>query len=132
MALESLAIEKAAVRLKQHDTVLLDALVQQMEATVDVFDRASFHKLDMMFHRRIWACAGNEYLSVVLERVTFSLSAFVLLERTPGDHVMKQVVQQHRDILSGLLTQDPAVARERYSSAMDSFMQLHRQAHGAG
>ena len=131
MALEALAIEKAAVRITQQDLAQLRSLLEKMEATADVFDRASFHKLDMAFHRKIWACASNEYLAIVLERVTFSLFAFQLLERRPGDEVMKHVTEQHREILNALLTGEPAVARDRFVRATANFWREHQHVNGS-
>jgi DNA-binding GntR family transcriptional regulator len=132
IALETVAMEKAASEVTQEEAVLLEALIQQMETAVDNNDRVTCHKLDMMFHRRIWNCAGNEYLSLILERVTFSLSAFLLLEQTPGDPGTGSIVRQHRDILNALMTRNPGLAREKFLATMDSVMKLHHRAHAAG
>jgi DNA-binding GntR family transcriptional regulator len=126
MALEAMAVEKAARNITAQDAAQLEALQSQMEAMAKRFDRASFHRLDMAFHRKIWQCANNEYLALMLERVTFSLFAFQLVERKPGDPVMRHVAEQHRQILDALLTRDPAAAEEGFRRATEGFWRRHQ------
>ena len=127
MALESLAVEKAAANLTEGDAEQLEALLKKLETAGDSFDRSGFHKLDMAFHRKVWACANNQYLAVILERVTFSLFAFQLLERKPGDPVMKHVGQQHRQMMEALLTREPAEARRIFLTATAEHWHLHEE-----
>ncbi len=121
IVLEAFAVEKAAQNLTSTDVNELQGLIQKMEATVMDFDRAAFHKIDMAFHRKIWRCAGNEYLSGALERITFSVFAFQLLERKPGDPVMSHVVEEHREILAALQTGDGASARNIFTRVVGDF-----------
>jgi DNA-binding GntR family transcriptional regulator len=130
MALEALAVEKAAVNIAPKDVEELEGLQRQMEAMATRFDRASFHKLDMAFHRKIWQCARNDYLSLTLERVTFSLFAFQLVERKPGDPVMRHVAQQHRQILDALLTRDPVAARDGFRTVTEKFWRKYQHLDG--
>lgn len=121
LALESVAIARAAVAITAEDEVYMNALLERMSISAERFDRALFHKLDMAFHRKIWACAKNEYLALVLERVTFSLFAFQLLARAPEDPVMREVTQQHRVILEALVTRNATFAREEFIRSIAVF-----------
>lgn len=121
LVLEALAVEKAAPALTSGDIAELHTLLQKMESTVANFDRATYHRMDMAFHRKIWQCAKNQYLAAALERVTFSLFAFQLLERKPGDPVMNHVMVEHREILAALLTANEATAREMFVRAVGDF-----------
>ena len=95
------------------------------------FDLVTFHKADMSFHRRIWASAQNEYLAAMLERVVFSLFAFELIERRPGDAVIQHVAEQHRGILNAIQTHDAAIAREEFTRIMAEFWSRRQLAFGA-
>lgn len=127
MALETLAIEKAAQNLRDEDAAELRELFQGMESSVARFDRAGFHKADVAFHKKIWSLTHNEYLETALERVSFGLFAFLLVDRTPFDTVMTHVVRQHRDMLEALLTRDPKTAREGFTRATLSFWRDHHK-----
>ena len=131
LALEGVAISRAAALITEEDEAQLKELLVKMGVSAERFDRASFHKLDMAFHRKIWACADNEYLALVLERVTFSLFAFQLLARTHVDPVMKRVTQQHWDILNALLTRNPVFAREEFLRTIVLLWPNEEQASGA-
>jgi DNA-binding GntR family transcriptional regulator len=127
MALETLAAEKAARNLTLDGAARLKALFQDMEASIAHFDRAAFHKADVAFHRKIWELSGNEYLCAALERVTFGLFAFMLVERTAHDAVMSHVADQHRGILQAILTRDPKLAREGYIRCTSDFWKQHHK-----
>ncbi len=129
MALESLAVNKAAKYITPEDAEEFENLQREIEAMAARFDRAAFHRLDMAFHRKIWQCARNEYLALMLERVTFSLFAFQLVGRKPGDPVMTHVAQQHREILDALLTRDPKIACRGFRRATEKFWHKYQHIH---
>lgn len=126
MALESLAVEKAAPNIKPEDARVLKRCVAEMATSIASFDRAGFHKADVAFHRKIWDLAENEYLKAALERVTFGLFAFLLVARTPNDTVMRHVVAQHQAILDALLTRNSRKAREGFERATVRFWKEHQ------
>lgn len=112
MVLESLAVEQAASRMNDAAVRELEAAVREMGQAARNFDRIAFHKADLAFHRIIWKASGNEYLESVLEKVTFSLFAFVLLGQKQRE--FSASVLQHREILRGLCSGDPKVARNAF------------------
>jgi DNA-binding GntR family transcriptional regulator len=130
MVLEALAVETAAPNLTKDAVGELEGIVQAMEKAAAEFRLATFHKHDVAFHRKLWAFTGNEYLVLTLERVAFGLFAFVLLERDPkAANEFVAAAEQHRQILDGLRSRDPWVAREAFVS---STLHFWNEYHGVG
>ena len=128
LVLEVLAIDKAARHMTPQAQEELTALVQAMGDAAEAFDLGSFHKIDVAFHRQVWALAGNDYLANALELVAFRLFAFVLIQRSR--HARNEFVaatQQHKEIVAGLATQDPAKAREVFLSSTLKFWNEHHR-----
>jgi DNA-binding GntR family transcriptional regulator len=122
MALEVVAIGKAANHWNGRISHELGSIVARMEAAAREFDLATFHKNDLQFHRTIWDLTGNEYLSIALERVAFRLFAFVLLQRPGGaENEFLAAVEQHRQILAGLQSGDPNTARKAFLESTLTF-----------
>lgn len=128
MALELLAIDMAARNMTREDESILIALVEEMAKAAKNFDLSAFHKSDVDFHRKVWALAGNEHLERALEGTAFRLFAFVLLQRTPSSRQeFLDATQQHRAILVGLCSHDPAKARQAFVSNTLKFWTEHHQ-----
>jgi DNA-binding GntR family transcriptional regulator len=128
MALELLAIDSAVRNMTRDDTDILKALVEDMATAAKTFDLGAFHKSDMAFHRKVWALAGNEYLEEALEGTAFRLFAFVLLQRTSGSRTeFLDATEQHKAILAGLCSSDPAKARQAFVSNTLKFWAEHHQ-----
>ena len=116
--LESLAVGLAAKAMTPELERELVGLVEMMADTEDEADIRRFHDIDVAFHRRIWAAAGNPYLHDMLETITFRLFVFSVVGRwaTAPDALSERhaAVKQHRGILAGLRSGDPAEARRAY------------------
>lgn len=115
LPLEVLAIERAASRMDAASAAELTSLVDALIVSADASDMAGFHDADVAFHRRIWEMAGNEYLRLCLETVSLRLFVFSVLDR--GGKLQCEnhaAAEQHKGILSGLLSGNPARAREAY------------------
>ena len=118
--LEAVAIGRATKRLTPEAEKELTDLVMTMagsgrDANVDV---KSFHDSDVLFHRKIWELAGNEYLHHMLEMITFRLFVFAVVGRWPnapnaaGERIA--AVQQHLGILEGIRSGNSRRARQEY------------------
>jgi DNA-binding GntR family transcriptional regulator len=115
MALEVVAVGKAAAHWNERVSQELGPIVAMMETAAREFDLATFHKNDLQFHRRIWDLTGNEYLGLALERVAFPLFAFVLLQRPREvENEFLASAEQHRQILAGLQSGDQNQARNAF------------------
>jgi DNA-binding GntR family transcriptional regulator len=121
MILESVAVEQAATRMTPPTLRELEATVETMDSAARKDDRTAFHKADLDFHRAIWTMSGNEYLSSALERLIFSLFAFVLLGQEQSEFIA--AVGQHRDILEGLRSADSLQARAAFIRSTNRFWQ---------
>ena len=122
MALEEVAIEKAARSMTDEAVRDLEKLVSTMRTAAQKFDLATFHKSDLAFHRIVWDLTGNEYLGLALERVAFGLFAFVLLQRDPSaSNEFIASAEQHAQIVAGLCTRDPKRAREAFVKSTTKF-----------
>lgn len=121
--LESLAMERAAPNVTPEALGDLQEFVHRLAAAARKPDLTQFHKNDMDFHKVIWKLTGNDCLLQVLERITFGLFAFALLGR-PSAAMRPDLlaaIEQHRSILEGLRTRDPAIARETFVRATLQF-----------
>ena len=116
--LEALAIGKAARNLTPESEDELTKLVMTMAGTGRDIDVKNFHDCDVLFHRKIWQLAGNEYLQDVLEAVTFRLFVFSVVGRWPNapnaTSERLAAVQQHLSILEGIRTRNSQVARHAF------------------
>ena len=122
MALEEVAIEKAARSMTDEAVRDLGKLVSTMRTAAQKFDLATFHKSDLAFHRIVWDLTGNEYLGLALERVAFGLFAFVLLQRdSSASNEFIASAEQHAQIVAGLCTRDPKRARETFVKSTTKF-----------
>jgi DNA-binding GntR family transcriptional regulator len=116
MALESLAIERAAPNVTAEALRDLEQSLERLAAAARQPDLNLYHKSDMDFHKVIWRLTGNDCLFQTLERITFGLFAFALLGRPSAGMRpdLLAAIEQHRDILEGLRTRDPEIARETF------------------
>jgi DNA-binding GntR family transcriptional regulator len=127
MTLEVVAIGKAAANWNERISRELASIVVAMETAAREFDLATFHKNDLQFHRRIWDLTGNEYLETALERVAFRLFAFVLLQRPrDAENEFLASAEQHKQILAGLKSGSPTVARNAF---IQSTLKFWREQH---
>ena len=116
--LEAVAIGKAAQRLTVESEKELTDLVMVMAGTGSDLDVKSFHDCDVLFHRKLWELAGNDYLQDVLEKISFRLFVFSVVGRWPntpnamGERIA--AVRQHLGILEGIRTRDSMLARQAF------------------
>ena len=116
--LEAVAVGRAAKRLTPETDKELTNLVMTMAGTGRDVDVKSFHDCDVLFHRKIWELAGNDYLQDLLEMVTFRLFVFSVVGRWPDtpNAVSERIaaVQQHLGILEGIRSCNSQKARQAF------------------
>jgi DNA-binding GntR family transcriptional regulator len=116
--LEAIAVGRAAARLDPQSERELSGLVVRMAGVGGNFDVRDFHECDVSFHRRIWQLADNNYLSEMLEKITFRLFVFSVAGRWPhrpkADRERTAAVHQHRGIMDGIRTRDARKARHQF------------------
>jgi DNA-binding GntR family transcriptional regulator len=127
MALESLAMERAAPNVTVDAVRDLDQCLDRLTAAAHAPDLTLYHKSDMDFHKVIWRLTGNDCLFQTLERITFGLFAFALLGRPSAGlrPYLLAAIAQHREILEGLRTRDPEKARGTFLRVTLQFWREH-------
>jgi DNA-binding GntR family transcriptional regulator len=123
MALERLAIERAAPRMTPEAAGKLRQLVDEMATAAQEMDRTRFHCADLDFHQIVWDLADNTYLAEALCPIASSLFASVLPSK--GQLEFQKAVEQHRFILNGLLSGNVAQARDVFLKATVDFWNKH-------
>ena len=116
--LEAVAIGRAAKRLTPESEKELTDLVMTMAGTGRDVDVKSFHDSDVLFHRKVWELADNEYLHDLLEMITFRLFVFSVVGRWPDapNATSERIAaaQQHLGILEGIRTGNSQLARQAF------------------
>lgn len=112
--LEAMAMARTAQRMTPELKAELTAIVDSMAGTEGDADTKRFHDCDVSFHRTIWRGADNPYLEELLETITFRLFIFSVVGRWPESPdsaaERRASIAQHRGILKGLVSGDPAKA----------------------
>lgn len=115
--LEAEAFRLAKDRMTPKVATALKNLVDKMESTAcGVSDAAA---LDLEFHRTIWAAAGNEYLSTLLEPLAALSFSHNILERV-GATQREWTLNHHRallDVVLGTPGQDVEAALKKHLRA---------------
>ena len=126
MPLEVMAVRMAARHLTAEDQAELQSLVDSMASSIDRHDLTGFHEKDVAFHRKIWELAGNPYLAMCLESVTFRLFVFSVIGDRPRLHEENlAAVEQHRRILAGLCSRDPEIAQRDFVESTIGYWRQH-------
>jgi DNA-binding GntR family transcriptional regulator len=116
--LEAMAIGRAAKKLTPAIDKELTAIVNTMAATEKDSDIKRFHDSDVLFHRKIWELADNEYLHDLLETITFRLFVFSIVGRWPNNPNAKSerraAIAQHIGILEGIRTGNAQKAQHAF------------------
>ena len=79
LVLEPQVVGWSVERLTAEASEILNSRVEEMKAAADQGDIASFFHADMLFHKALWAVAGNKWASQALENALGSLFAAGLM-----------------------------------------------------
>jgi DNA-binding GntR family transcriptional regulator len=114
--LEGLVIDLIYERRKVGPLDLQEAerLIARMRKSVKSADMIAFYEADIQFHRGLWALAGNEYLSQLLEIIVIPLFAFfILLNLHPKGRTewYLEAVARHENIVKALKLSSPEHAQ---------------------
>lgn len=116
--LEAMAVSRATARLTDESEKELVALIKKMASHEKRGDIGGFHDCDVLFHRTIWSLADNEYLTELLETITFCLFVFSVAGRWPNTpnagRERAAAIKQHKNILEGIQTRNPKKARRAF------------------
>ena len=105
--LEPQATALAANRITDKTVARLRGILERSELTEDIEE---FIRLDMQFHSRIVALAGNPVLSVLLEVMSTHTQRVRILRGNRVGRAIETVHAEHRAILDALAARDAALA----------------------
>jgi len=123
-ALEGLAIELIVDRMKteQLDISAAAELLNRMRQLLKKGDMEAFYQADMEFHRRLWALAGNEYLSQMLEQIVVPLFAFFIVVNLHPDSKTESILEAilaHERIVKAIEEGSAEQAKARMNELLD-------------
>lgn len=95
LILETEALQLAARHLTPQGDRRLTQMVERMENSQAALNAI---RMDLEFHRTIWAMTGNEYLEKTLTSLTAPLFAYAVLTKTRGEKV-RMILDSHRPVL---------------------------------
>lgn len=116
--LEALAVEWSKENVTPDDIKDLRNLISQMEQSGADLDLDQFYRIDLEFHRKLWAMSGNPYLVAVLERIVVPLFAFFVMKTRRGRESYIRSAATHGTIVEGLETKSAAEMRELMRDAL--------------
>jgi DNA-binding GntR family transcriptional regulator len=102
---------------------LSDAVMRLKEAARN-HDTDAFYRHDLEFHKALWACAGNAFLTKALSQITLPLFAFWTLGHLRESEVdlVKQAAA-HEAIAQAIISGDKRRARQVTRQAIEGFWQ---------
>ena len=120
LALEPVAVERAAERLSPATRAALLEVVDELEAIPDDADPFSLMRLDLDVHRAIYAASGSSHLADLLERYSLLATRIwcLAIDRMPD---VVGHVRSHLVVLEAILHGDGAAARTRVREHIERF-----------
>ena len=101
--LEGMAARLASSNVEPADVHFFEDVIERMEAADQEGDVHQLIDLDLMFHGRIWECAGHERLQRALDDLKLQTRFFMIVTR-PSDVV--SYPEQHQALLEAICSQD--------------------------
>jgi DNA-binding GntR family transcriptional regulator len=119
---ESLAAELAVENRDNWDGEDLLLAARKLKQAARNHDADAFYRYDLDFHKTLWACTGNPYLSKALSQITVPLFAFWTLRhlRESDVDLVKQAAA-HERIALAIISGDKRKSRKTTREAMQGF-----------
>jgi DNA-binding GntR family transcriptional regulator len=119
---ESLAAELAVENRGNWKRQHLQEIVEKLKQAARKHDSDGFYRHDLEFHKELWACAGNPFLTKALSQITVPLFAFWTLRHLRESEVdlVKQAAA-HERIAAAIISQSKSQARKVTREAMQGF-----------
>jgi len=107
--LAGLAAKLASSNIQPADIQFFQEVIERMEVADREGDARQLIELDLMFHGRIWECAGHKRLQSVLEGLKLQIRFFMIVTR-PSDLI--RYPEQHQTLLEAICSQDAERAQQ--------------------
>ncbi len=106
MALEIVAAEEAATRMKDDDRKRLSRLLEEIEVLIKKAEKARVLALEQEFHMRIMEATGNWFLTEILGSIFDRIWMIQNVNILTSDHLI-DAHKQHMEIYKALEKADP-------------------------
>lgn len=106
--LEPAAVAQSALKISNEEIQQLNELMAQV-ATSSTADELVKH--DLMFHKRIVAAAGNEYLTSLLDSLSSSTVRARVWRGLTEDNAIKMTLNEHQAIVDALQDRNAELAQ---------------------
>ncbi len=119
---ESLAAELAVENRENWDNEQLLSAAKKLKQAARDHDADAFYRHDLDFHKTLWSCTGNQYLTKALSQITVPLFAFWTLRHLKESDVdlVKQAAAHERMALT-IISGDKRKSRKIVREAMQGF-----------
>jgi DNA-binding GntR family transcriptional regulator len=108
--IDALAARLAAARISDATLDALEGLIEEMLAQLEAGDFSAVTAADVRFHQLIAEASGNHALNQAFDQLAPFARTFITL--TLPDVDVREIVLEHRPILTALRTQDASAAAE--------------------
>ena len=122
MEWEALAAELAVENRANWAPEQLSEAAKNLKQAARARDADAFYRHDLEFHRTVWACTGNAFLTKALAQITVPLFAFWTLQHLRDSDVdlVKQAAA-HERIARAIISAGKQQARKTTRDAMQAF-----------
>lgn len=122
MEWEGLAAELAVENRSQWRPERLMEAAERLKKAARKRDSEAFYLHDLEFHRELWACTGNQFLTKALSQITIPLFAFWTLRhlRESDVDLIKQA-SAHERVALAIISKNKRQARTITREAMQGF-----------
>ncbi|MCC7164999.1 MAG: GntR family transcriptional regulator [Anaerolineae bacterium] len=111
LALERLAIERAANRITQVELDEMDTIIQEMNKVADgVVSERETANLDVQFHEIIYRAAEHQRLYECWNQLKTQIHILLLMRNVSNVDFREMVVKSHQEILKALSNRDTSKA----------------------
>jgi DNA-binding GntR family transcriptional regulator len=119
---EPLAAELAVEMRGKWAPEMLTAAAANLKAAAKGRDPEAFYRHDIEFHRTLWACTGNAFLSKALSQITVPLFAFWTLRHLrDADVDLVRQATAHERIATAIVSGNKRQARKVTKAALLDF-----------
>jgi DNA-binding GntR family transcriptional regulator len=119
---ESLAAELAVENRGNWDRDRLLDAAKKLKHAAQKHDTDAFYRYDLDFHKELWACTGNLFLTKALSQITVPLFAFWTLRHLRESDVdLTKQAAAHERIALAIISSDKRQARKTTREAMQGF-----------
>jgi DNA-binding GntR family transcriptional regulator len=110
LALEGMAVERAAAAIGGADVLALEAHCREMDAAIEAQDIEAYLRANWAFHSRIYGVLGSSLLTTMIESLWARMGPYIRFAARDATH-FRRAMQAHWAIAQALGRHDGKAAR---------------------